>query len=139
MGSKNSSSGKKQNNEIKIIKGVLDKKSEKKTDLLSYMQYNTSSYTGVKSEVSSDILMKDSKESYRSNTNTNSQELNEKKIEMEHEIPEKKIKTTFYWRDGGNTVYITGNFSNWSQWFLMNKEDNHFSLVLVRILDINNK
>jgi hypothetical protein len=128
MGSKNSSSGKKQNNEIKIIKGVLDKKSEKKTDLLSYMQYNTSSYHGIKSEASSDIMMKDTKESNKSNTN--SEETTEKKIEPE-ENHDKKIKTTFFWREGGNTVYITGNFSNWNQWFLMNKEENYFSLVLV--------
>lgn len=135
MGSKGSSSGKNKNNEIKITKGILDKKSEKKTDLLSYMQYNnTLSYTGIKSEASSDIMMKDTKESYNKSITTNSEEIIEKKNNEEH-IADKKIKTVFYWRDFGNTVYITGNFSNWSQWFLMNKEENNlFSLVLVKLL-----
>ncbi len=130
MGSKHSSSGKKQNNEIKITKGILEKKSEKKTDMFSYLQYNnTSSYAGIRSEVSSDIMMKDTKESYKSMTN--SEEVIEKKAKEDYS--EKKIKTVFYWRDGGNTLYITGNFSNWNQWFLMNKEDNGlFSLILVK-------
>lgn len=131
MGSKHSSSGKKQNNEIKITKGILDKKSEKKTDMLSFLQYNnSSSYAGIKSEVSSDIMMKETKESFKSMTN--SEEVIEKKTKDEY--VDRKIKTSFYWRYGGNTVYITGNFSNWNQWFLMNKEENGlFSLVLVNI------
>ena len=92
----------------------------------SIFQFNTSSYTGIKSEVSSDIMMKDTKESNKS-ISASEEATMEKKIEIE-----KKIKTRFYWKEGGNTVYITGNFSNWSQWFLMNKEDNKFSLVLVK-------
>lgn len=127
MGSKNSSSGKKQTNHIKLNKEVFDKKSEKKTDLISYMQ-NNSSYAGIKSDVSSDIMMKDTKESYKSITN--SEETIEQKTT--EDPPDKKIRTIFYWRDHGNTVYITGTFSNWNQWFLMSKEDkNLFSLVLV--------
>jgi hypothetical protein len=129
MGSKHSSSEKKQNNEIKITKGILDnKKSEKKTDMFSYLQYNTSSYAGIKSEISSDIMMKETKESIKSNTD--SQEKIEKKTKDDY--VENKIKTVFYWRDEGKTVYITGNFSNWNQWFLLNKEENGlFSLILV--------
>ena len=53
-------------------------------------------------------------------------------------IPEKidlnsiKIPTHFEWTDGGNVVYITGNFSNWTQWFMMNKlNGNKFTLNLV--------
>ena len=130
MGSKHSSSGKKQNNEIKTTKGILDKKSENKTDMFSYLQYNTSSYAGIKSEISSDIMMKETKESIKSNTD--SEEKFEKKTKDDY--VENKIKTVFYWRDKGKTVYITGNFSNWNQWFLLNKEENGlFSLILVNL------
>lgn len=127
MGSKHSSSGNGQNNEIKINKGILDRKSEKKADIFSYLQYNSSSYAGIKSELSSDIMMKDTKESYKSNTNS------EEKLEKKKDdYVDRKIKSVFYWRNGGKTVYITGNFSNWNQWFLMNKEENGiFSLILV--------
>jgi hypothetical protein len=43
-----------------------------------------------------------------------------------------KVKTMFEWREGGNTVYITGSFANWSQLFAMNKiANNKFELCLV--------
>lgn len=44
---------------------------------------------------------------------------------------DKKIGTHFNWKEGGNVVYVTGNFSNWTQWFIMNKEGNNFELTLV--------
>ena len=35
-----------------------------------------------------------------------------------------KVPVTFEWDGGGNNVYVTGNFCNWKQFFLMKKEDN---------------
>ncbi len=132
MGSKHCSNGNKLINEIKITNGTFNKKSEMKIDMFGDREYNnTSSYTGPKSEVSSDIMMKETKESFKSLTN--SEEVREKKDIDGY--ADKKIKTVFYWRCGGKIVYITGNFSNWNQWFLMNKDENgFFSLVLVNII-----
>ena len=35
-----------------------------------------------------------------------------------------KVPVTFEWDGGGNNVYVTGNFCNWKQLFLMKKEEN---------------
>jgi len=35
-----------------------------------------------------------------------------------------KVPVTFEWDGGGNNVYVTGNFCNWKQFFLMKKEEN---------------
>ena len=42
-----------------------------------------------------------------------------------------KIPTTFEWDNGGNTVYVTGSFCNWKQYFLMKKEK--FNLFLLTL------
>ena len=33
-----------------------------------------------------------------------------------------KFPVTFEWDNGGNNVYVTGNFCNWKQFFLMKRE-----------------
>ena len=35
-----------------------------------------------------------------------------------------KFPVTFEWDNGGKNVYVTGNFCNWKQFFLMKKEEN---------------
>ena len=35
-----------------------------------------------------------------------------------------KAPVSFEWDGGGNNVYVTGNFCNWKQFFLMKKEEN---------------
>lgn len=35
-----------------------------------------------------------------------------------------KVPVTFEWDKGGNSVYVTGNFCNWEQYFLMKKNEN---------------
>lgn len=42
-----------------------------------------------------------------------------------------KIPTLFEWKEGGNTVYLTGSFCNWNQKFLMNQVNNKFEFILV--------
>ncbi len=49
-----------------------------------------------------------------------SNDINYKKIHDEQTVC--KINSVFYWINSGNTVYITGSFSNWNKLFLMNKE-----------------
>ncbi len=35
-----------------------------------------------------------------------------------------KVPVTFEWDQGGNSVYVTGNFCDWKQFFLMKKNNN---------------
>ena len=35
-----------------------------------------------------------------------------------------RVPVTFEWNNGGNNVYVTGNFCNWKQFFLMKKGEN---------------
>ena len=45
--------------------------------------------------------------------------------------PDYKVPTMFEWSFKGNSVYLTGSFCNWSQFFLMRKDENGiFRLVL---------
>jgi hypothetical protein len=52
---------------------------------------------------------------------------------FENNMKEIKIPTLFKWTGGGNSIFLTGSFSNWSQWFLMCKVENSkdFELTLV--------
>ena len=41
------------------------------------------------------------------------------------------VPTTFEWYEGGNSIFVTGSFCQWKQFFLMKKEsENTFSLTL---------
>jgi Glycogen recognition site of AMP-activated protein kinase len=73
-----------------------------------------SSYKGVKTsgENSANELEKDVKAELTTECQTIPENIDDKDI---------KIPTTFEWKEGGNIVYITGTFSNWSQWFMMTK------------------
>jgi hypothetical protein len=81
-----------------------------------------SSYKGVKTEISC-LSVDSDKDTTMENTDTslNLQEKNEK---------ENKISTKFEWRDGGNTVFLTGSFCNWGQQLLMNLNNNKFETFL---------
>ena len=46
-------------------------------------------------------------------------------------ISPNKVPVTFEWDQGGTSIYLTGNFCNWEQYFLMNKNSNGiYSLTL---------
>lgn len=83
-----------------------------------------SSYKGVKTSAhcSSNELDKDVKAEQTTDCQT---------IPDKIDLKEIKIPTVFEWREGGNIVYITGSFSNWSQWFIMTKSNNRFEISLV--------
>lgn len=74
-------------------------------------QENYSSFKGVKTDThTSKKSRSSSKESIQTTDKTNDNDL--------------KVLTPFEWRNGGQVVYITGSFSNWTQWFIMRRNDN---------------
>jgi len=108
---------------------------------------NSSSLLGETSEASSlDIMMKETNESIKSldennfkNENPNYM-INPKEINLKYNTNAKekinsRKKTVFLkivWNEGGENVFISGNFVNWSQWFFMTKIDNqHFEIIFV--------
>lgn len=130
----------------------LNQKEAKTNNLnhdLKYIDNNTSSVIGDKSEISnSDIMMKETNESIKSiddvsmkidftNSSNNQREINAKNIHVSN-FNMNNININIFikivWNEGGNNVFISGNFVNWSQWFYMKKKDQHFEIVFVIIL-----
>ncbi len=104
---------------------IIDTKNNNDSNL--YIDSNpdtNSSYRGVKTSAhcSANDLEKDVKAEQTTDCQTIPDKIDPKDI---------KIPTTFEWREGGNIVYITGSFSNWSQWFIMTKINNKFEITLV--------
>lgn len=113
-----------------------DRKREKKDLLIDTKNNNNnsnfqisnpdtnSSYRGVKTSAncSANDLDKDGKAEQTTDCQTIPDKIDLRNI---------KIPTAFEWKEGGNVVYITGSFSNWSQWFIMTKINNKFELNLV--------
>lgn len=105
----------------------------------------SSTSIGNKSEVFSDITMKETNESFKSvdgsekeytfkiekvPKNDNANNLNgENKIDNNN-----KASIKFEWNEGGDIVYISGTFSNWTHWFLMEKKNKNFEIFLVNYL-----
>jgi len=88
-----------------------------------------SSYHGVKSELSNTS----GEAIAKSDVNIKNGNIKQKEFKEEYDELSYKAKTTIYWKEGGNTVYVTGSFSNWKQWFLMNKNpsnDKEFIITL---------
>ena len=44
-------------------------------------------------------------------------------MEVDNEIKNDEIETTFEWDEGGNIVFVTGSFCDWNQFFLLKKND----------------
>ena len=98
-------------------------------DFLSNFFNNSQSYQGIRSEISS--------KSNESSSKVESQSDDARSTNMEEKegTPTilNKIPIIFLWKEGGNTVYLTGSFSNWKQFFIMtksNKNDHEFSIML---------
>ena len=88
---------------------------------------NLSVFYGFQSSKSEDDSIK------KENDNNNLEEETIGQTGESNIIPEKKIRipVTFEWDKGGNNVYVTGNFCNWNQFFLMKKDkDGKFNLKL---------
>jgi len=116
----NKSRDEKINKKSKIV--YADKTKE---DII-FSKDNFSSYKGMKTDEMTD----------------NQKSINDKSISNDttsvvtnyekNETQEIKIPTLFEWKDGGNLVYVTGNFSNWTHWFAMTKNplNGNFELML---------
>ncbi len=83
------------------------------------LQLPHASYEGIKSEESKEKTRNDSCYSPNDSRHTTSS------ISDDLDDPLQKFPTKFTWTGEGNTVYVTGNFANWKQWFLMNKSNKH--------------
>lgn len=113
---------------------------------------NSSSVLGETSEASSmDIMMKETNESIKSldENNFKGENLNyiinpkETNLKCSSNMNEnlnnckKTVVVKIVWNEGGENVFISGNFVNWSQWFFMTKKDNqHFEIIFVNFLII---
>jgi hypothetical protein len=105
----------------------IDHLKDKETDTISIVKDTYSSYKGLKTELS-DQPNKETKDTNTSDSMTT--------LKQESGRPEDiKVSTNFEWREGGQAVYVTGSFSNWTQWFVMNRNPmtNFFELTLVLI------
>ena len=127
--------GTKISSEISKEEEIEDRESQRKLLMSGTIQngldkliYPDSSYEGLKID-ESESMSKD-----RSFLSRNKSRLSISSVSGEiQENSNIKIPTRFVWREGGNTVYVTGNFANWKQWFLMNKSfnnPNEFTLTL---------
>ena len=96
--------------------------------LLNYKGMNTSS---------SDSEKNDNKNNFSSNSDSLSSssssqlDLDEDTIEETQE-DNSKVPFTFYWKEGGNKVQLTGNFVNWNQYFEMTEyEKGNFKCEII--------
>lgn len=87
-----------------------------------------SSYKGVKTDTSEAGRDEKSKQT-TSHSTIKSTNIEDKSISSDKKSKIEKV--FFQWTEGGSIVYVTGNFSNWTQWFIMNKNGQNFDIVLV--------
>ena len=107
----------------------VDNSCEKSNQYL-FDEDEISDYDGIKSNTSEE--KEENEYNDFSKFNFDSEQTHKIK-ELSNTASEKieKIPTTFEWDNGGNTVYVTGSFCNWNQYFLMKKEKfNRFLLTL---------
>jgi hypothetical protein len=107
MGNQHSSheEAKNQDNKEKVISPIKNL-NQTETSPIALIKDN-SSYKGIKTDTITKDDQSDSKETNINTSNTSPQEM--------------KAPTIFEWKDGGSVAYVTGSFSNWTQWFVMTK------------------
>ena len=93
----------------------------KDNSLLSFEE-NSIDYEGIKT---SEEKLEENKEYINENSEENNNSIIEKDIlDKNSNSKINKVPVTFEWESGGNSVYLTGNFCNWNQFFLMKKNPN---------------
>ncbi len=127
MGNQQNSSNPDRKREMRDL--VIETKSNEKPKSEFHIDSNldtNSSYKGLKTSAnfSSNDINNDVKTEQTTDCQTLPDKIDTKDI---------KIQTSFEWQEGGNIVYITGSFSNWTQWFVMTKNNNKFEISLVII------
>jgi hypothetical protein len=105
---------------------IIDTKSKGENSEIDFenLKDSLSSYKGIKTIKDSDIdMIKEVSTKDGTECQTISDNI---------ELKDLKIPTLFEWKEGGENVYVAGNFSNWSQWHMMNKINNKFELIMVK-------
>lgn len=94
-----------------------------KTLFCSDNNLTTSFSVIIKEKLSTYIKLKLNKTEKEKTTTYTGNSL-EDKIMSSSSVISNTVKTIFLWDEGGNTVYITGSFCGWKEFFLMTKSNN---------------
>ena len=113
------------NNPIKNKKSPKKNRNKKKGKKTKKKKSSSDSSFSSLSESSSESYIEklnesDIKEINNIQTNQDDKNININKKNSEKNV--KEISTEFYWDEGGNTIYITGSFCDWKEFFLMEEK-----------------
>ena len=89
--------------------------------LLSYEE-NSIDYDGIK--ISKENLEADKDNIYNNYEENNNSIIEKDILDIKSNSKLNKVPVTFEWELGGNSVFLTGSFCNWNQFFLMKKNEN---------------
>ena len=113
------------NNPIKKKKSPKKNRNKKKGKKTKKKKSSSGSSFSSLSESSSDSYIEKLNESDIKEINNIQTNQDDKNIKINKKNSEKNIKeisTEFYWDEGGNTIYITGSFCDWKEFFLMEEK-----------------
>ena len=113
------------NNPIKKKKSPKKNRNKKKGKKTKKKKSSSGSSFSSLSESSSDSYIEKLNESDIKEINNIQTNQDDKNIKINKKNSEKNIKeisTEFFWDEGGNTVYITGSFCDWKEFFLMEEK-----------------
>ena len=125
------------NNPIKKKKSPKKNRNKKKGKKTKKKKSSSGSSFSSLSESSSESYIEklnetDIKEISNIQTNQDDKNININKKNSEKNI--KEISTEFFWDEGGNTVYITGSFCDWKEFFLMEEKEKGFFKKTIMLL-----
>ena len=113
------------NNPIKKKKSPKKNRNKKKGKKTKKKKSSSGSSFSSLSESSSESCIEKLNETdikEISNIQTNQDDKNIKINKKNSEKNIKEISTEFFWDEGGNTIYITGSFCDWKEFFLMEEK-----------------
>ena len=113
------------NNPIKKKKSPKKNRNKKKGKKTKKKKSSSDSSFSSLSESSSESYIEKLNESDIKEINNIQTNQDDKNIKINKKNSEKNIKeisTEFYWDEGGNTIYITGSFCDWKEFFLMEEK-----------------
>ena len=113
------------NNPIKKKKSPKKNRNKKKGKKTKKKKSSSGSSFSSLSESSSESYIEKLNESDIKEINNIQTNQDDKNIKINKKNSEKNIKeisTEFYWDEGGNTIYITGSFCDWKEFFLMEEK-----------------
>ena len=113
------------NNPIKKKKSPKKNRNKKKGKKTKKKKSSSGSSFSSLSESSSESYIEKLNESDIKEINNIQTNQDVKNIKINKKNSEKNIKeisTEFYWDEGGNTIYITGSFCDWKEFFLMEEK-----------------